>query len=60
MRWSSGRSNPQILPSAGRTKFSKETNVDTGFPGKPKTSFSPLRAKTVGFPGFMATLVKRI
>ena len=35
-------------------------NVDTGFPGKPKISLSPLRANTVGFPGFIATLLNRI
>src|SRR5487761_1645778 len=45
---------PASTPSAGRTKSSNVTKVETGLPGRPKKNFSCARPKTTGLPGRMA------
>src|SRR5487761_132704 len=55
-RRNTGSSNdaPASTPSAGRTKSSNVTKVETGLPGRPKKNFSCARPKTTGLPGRMA------
>src|SRR3990172_1284780 len=58
-RW--GCRQPSILARAGRTKSSKVTMVETGFPGRPNTRPPWLERPTIrGFPGFSATASKRV
>src|SRR5947199_4900194 len=47
---------PIILKIAGRTNCKNVTKAETGFPGNPNTAHSPIRPKTNGLPGLIATL----
>ena len=43
-------------PSAGRTKFSNATKVETGLPGRPKNGLPSISPNPCGIPGCIATL----
>ena len=49
------RGRPCSASNAGRTKSSKQTSVETGLPGSPKTSVRPRTPNKSGFPGRIAT-----
>ena len=46
-----GSASPCSASRAGRTKSSKPTSDETGFPGSPKTSVRPRTPNAIGFPG---------
>ena len=46
---------PIILRRAGRMKTSKETNTETGLPGRPKYGVPSTEPNACGIPGCMAT-----